>query len=93
MPARAFLHRPATFLPKVLAAAGYEAWQMGKPSNAFTAGIQSFETNIKDAGHGALSGTDRAHPQPADWRPPVDGGRKRRREERVTAVEDGNAQP
>jgi arylsulfatase A-like enzyme len=52
---------PATFLPKVLAAAGYETWHMGKPSNAFTAGIRAFETNIEDAGQGALPNTDRAH--------------------------------
>jgi arylsulfatase A-like enzyme len=52
---------PATFLPKVLAAAGYQTWHMGKPGNAFTAGIRAFETNIEDAGHGAVPGTDRAH--------------------------------
>ena len=52
---------PAMFLPKVLAAAGYETWHMGKPSNAFTAGIRAFETNIEDAGQGALPNTDRAH--------------------------------
>ena len=51
----------ATFLPRVLAAAGYQTWHMGKPGNAFTAGIRAFETNVEDAGHGALPDTDRAH--------------------------------
>ncbi len=52
---------PATFLPRVLAAAGYRTWHMGKPGNAFTAGIRAFETSIEDAGHGAVPGSDRAH--------------------------------
>jgi arylsulfatase A-like enzyme len=50
-----------TFLPKVLAAAGYQTWTMGKPGNAFTPGIQSFQTWIDDPGDGVDPETDRAH--------------------------------
>ncbi|MFM9146776.1 MAG: sulfatase-like hydrolase/transferase, partial [Verrucomicrobiota bacterium] len=39
---------PATFLPSVLAAAGYRTWHMGKGGNAFTAGLNAFQTNIID---------------------------------------------
>ncbi len=41
---------PATFLPRVLAAAGYQTWHMGKSGNAFSAGIAAFETNLIDDG-------------------------------------------
>jgi len=37
---------PATFLPRVLAAAGYQTFHAGKTGNAFTPGIQAFETNV-----------------------------------------------
>ena len=37
---------PATFLPRVLAAAGYQTFHAGKTGNAFTPGIQAFETNL-----------------------------------------------
>lgn len=43
---------PATFLPRVLAAANYQTWHLGKPGNAFTPGINAFETSIADAGTG-----------------------------------------
>ena len=45
---------PATFLPRVMAAAGYQTWHMGKSGNAFTAGIQAFETNTTDDGEAGL---------------------------------------
>ncbi len=43
---------PKTFLPKILEAAGYQTWHMGKPGNSFAPGIAAFETNIKDGGDG-----------------------------------------
>ncbi len=36
----------ATTLPKVLSAAGYETFHVGKSGNEFAAGIQAFDTNI-----------------------------------------------
>ncbi len=48
---------PATFLPRVLAAAGYQTWHTGKPGNAFTPGINAFEINNTDAGGGDLRAT------------------------------------
>lgn len=57
--ARANANDPATFLPKVLAAAGYRTWHMGKGGNAFTPGIQSFETNITDDGNGKVPQSSR----------------------------------
>lgn len=44
---------PATYLPRVMAAAGYQTWHMGKSGNAFPPGIQAFQTNIIDDGKGA----------------------------------------
>lgn len=43
---------PATFLPRVLQAAGYQTWHIGKHGNAFTAGIAAFETNLREDGKG-----------------------------------------
>ena len=43
---------PETLLPRVLAAAGYETWFMGKNGNGFPPGINAFETSIKDEGKG-----------------------------------------
>lgn len=53
---------PATFLPSVLAAAGYRTWHMGKGGNAFTAGVNAFQTSIIDDARSADNpATDRAH--------------------------------
>ena len=52
---------PATFLPRVMAAAGYETWHMGKLGNGFPAGLQEFETSILDDGKGRTPQDDRAH--------------------------------
>ncbi len=41
---------PATFLPRVLAAAGYQTWHMGKTGNGFPAGLAEFKTSIRDEG-------------------------------------------
>jgi arylsulfatase A-like enzyme len=41
---------PSKFLPKVIAAAGYQTWHMGKSGNEFKAGIEAFDTNIVDNG-------------------------------------------
>ena len=52
----------ATFLPSVLAAAGYRTWHMGNGGNAFTAGVNAFQTNIIDDARSADDpATDRAH--------------------------------
>ena len=49
---------PATFLPRVMAAAGYQTWHMGKGGevNAFGTGLKHFETSVVDEGKG-----DRSH--------------------------------
>ncbi|MBI3878923.1 MAG: sulfatase-like hydrolase/transferase [Verrucomicrobia bacterium] len=52
---------PATFLPRVIAAAGYQTWHMGKKGNGFPAGLQEFQTSILDDAHGNTPETDRAH--------------------------------
>ncbi len=53
---------PTTFLPSVLAAAGYRTWHMGKGGNAFTAGLRAFQTSIVDnANSSDAPATDRAH--------------------------------
>jgi len=52
---------PATFLPRVMAAAGYQTWHMGKKGNGFPAGLQEFETSIIDDAKGATPQDDRAH--------------------------------
>lgn len=54
--------QPSTFLPSVLAAAGYRTWHMGKGGNAFTEGLQAFQTSILDDGKTSTNPTtDRAH--------------------------------
>ena len=46
-------HRtPSDYLPKVISAAGYETWHMGKSGNEFKNGIESFDTNIVEDGRG-----------------------------------------
>jgi arylsulfatase A-like enzyme len=52
---------PSTFLPRVIQAAGYQTWHMGKKGNGFIAGIQEFETSIIDGGMGETPQDDRAH--------------------------------
>jgi arylsulfatase A-like enzyme len=52
---------PTTFLPRVIEAAGYQTWHMGKYGNGFPAGLAEFETSIKDEGHGKTAADDRAH--------------------------------
>ncbi len=52
---------PATFLPRVMAAAGYQTWHMGKKGNGFPAGLQQFETSIIDDATGKTPQDDRAH--------------------------------
>jgi len=52
---------PATFLPRVLAAAGYQTWHMGKTGNGFPAGLHEFETSIIDDANGKTPQDDRAH--------------------------------
>ena len=60
--ARPGANDPKTFLPSVLAAAGYRTWHMGKGGNAFTAGVGAFQTNIIDDGKKEGDpATDRAH--------------------------------
>ena len=52
---------PATFLPRVIAAAGYQTWHMGKYGNGFPAGLKEFETTVRDDANGKTPETDRAH--------------------------------
>lgn len=52
---------PATFLPRVMAAAGYQTWHMGKKGNGFPAGLQQFETSNIDDANGKTPEDDRAH--------------------------------
>ncbi len=52
---------PATFLPRVIQAAGYQTWHMGKSGNGFPAGLKEFETNIIDDAKGGTPENDRAH--------------------------------
>lgn len=41
---------PMTFLPRIIQAAGYQTWHMGKAGNGFPAGLAEFETSIHDEG-------------------------------------------
>lgn len=52
---------PATFLPRVIAAAGYQTWHMGKYGNGFPPGLKAFETTVVDDARGKTPETDRAH--------------------------------
>ena len=52
---------PITFLPRVLQAAGYQTWHMGKYGNGFPAGLAEFETTIRDEAGGRTPEDDRAH--------------------------------
>jgi len=52
---------PTTFLPRVIGAAGYQTWHMGKAGNGFPAGLKEFETSLIDDAHGNTPETDRAH--------------------------------
>jgi arylsulfatase A-like enzyme len=50
-----------TFLPRVIAAAGYQTWHMGKYGNGFPPGLKAFETTVADDARGNTPETDRAH--------------------------------
>jgi arylsulfatase A-like enzyme len=52
---------PTTFLPRVIQAAGYQTWHMGKSGNGFPAGLKEFETSIIDNANGKAGENDRAH--------------------------------
>jgi arylsulfatase A-like enzyme len=52
---------PTTFLPRVIQAAGYQTWHMGKYGNGFPAGLAEFETTIRDEANGKTPENDRAH--------------------------------
>ena len=52
---------PATFLPRVMQAAGYQTWHMGKRGNGFPAGLEQFQSSIIDDAKGQDDLTDRAH--------------------------------
>jgi arylsulfatase A-like enzyme len=52
---------PGTFLPRVMAAAGYQTWHMGKKGNGFISGLKEFETSIIDDAKGQTPANDRAH--------------------------------
>ncbi|WP_309720103.1 sulfatase-like hydrolase/transferase, partial [Armatimonas sp.] len=52
---------PAATLPKVLSAAGYETFHVGKGGNEYTAGIQAFDQNIvmEDRGQQRVGSSER----------------------------------
>jgi len=52
---------PATFLPRVIAAAGYQTFHMGKTGNGFAKGTREFEINVVDDARGKKPKNDRAH--------------------------------
>ncbi len=52
---------PSTFLPRVIEAAGYQTWHMGKLGNGFEAGLKEFETSIVDDARDSTPADDRAH--------------------------------
>jgi arylsulfatase A-like enzyme len=52
---------PATFLPRVIASAGYQTWHMGKAGTGFPAGLKEFQTSIVDDAKGNTPDNDRAH--------------------------------
>ncbi|MCM2374983.1 sulfatase-like hydrolase/transferase [Aporhodopirellula aestuarii] len=52
---------PATFLPRVLGAAGYQTFHMGKTGNGFQKGTREFEINVVDDARGKTPKDDRAH--------------------------------
>ncbi|QDU88858.1 Arylsulfatase [Pirellulimonas nuda] len=52
---------PATFLPRVIAAAGYQTFHMGKTGNGFPTGTREFEINVVDDARGRPPENDRAH--------------------------------
>jgi arylsulfatase A-like enzyme len=52
---------PTTYLPRVIQAAGYQTWHMGKKGNGFPAGLAEFQTSVIDDAHGKDAETDRAH--------------------------------
>lgn len=52
---------PTTFLPRIIRAAGYQTWHMGKRGNGFPTGLKEFETSIIDDAHGKTPENDRAH--------------------------------
>lgn len=53
---------PATFLPRVMSAAGYETWHRGKGGNEHKPGLESFETNLLDDAPGeARRGASQRH--------------------------------
>ena len=52
---------PQTFLPRVMEAAGYQTWHMGKAGNGFPAGLREFQTSIIDDASGSAPENDRAH--------------------------------
>jgi arylsulfatase A-like enzyme len=51
---------PATFLPRVIASAGYQTWHMGKAGNGFPAGLKEFQTSVVDDAKGNTPETGRA---------------------------------
>lgn len=52
---------PTTFLPRVIAAAGYQTWHMGKYGNGFPMGLREYDTSIADDARGNTPADDRAH--------------------------------
>lgn len=53
---------PSGYLPRVITAAGYETWHMGKGGNEFKAALAAFDTNLIDDARGeSRRGSSRRH--------------------------------
>ncbi len=52
---------PATYLPRVIEAAGYQTWHMGKRGNGFPKGLEEFGTSIIDDANGDSPENNRAY--------------------------------
>lgn len=52
---------PTTFLPRVIQAAGYQTWHLGKYGAGFPDGLKEFETTTNDDAKGRTPADDRAH--------------------------------
>ena len=52
---------PAVFMPRVLSAAGYETYHIGKPGNEFGPGIRAFDHNLERGDRGEERRTSSKH--------------------------------
>ena len=50
---------PSTFLPRVMEAAGYQTWHIGKHGNGFVKGLNEYEKTIQDEANGSTPDNNR----------------------------------